>query len=252
MIPLSRVNSAPEDYASAQSRYPQLDDALHTREGFVASVNPKSDLYPFIFLVFVVGVIFLIAGVSMSLPFALVGVPWWQALLWSGANGTGPDALQIVVTWFALALIVIGIVWAVMRQVRRQADANRLFDEFLRGGFLAQLTPIGIIVKRGKGAARLFAFASPDVPTDTVIAAIERLRTTAADSRIYVFHLGKFTRGPRIRGRSLSKVDDSMPDGVFVVSRIGLARGSALRVAIPVAKDPTTVALYALNRGVSI
>jgi len=251
MLPSRRIRSTSEDYSSARARYPQLDDALRTREGFVTSVDARSDAYPFLIVIFFVGVAAMIAALWLALPYKPARLTWWQALLWFGPHGVGPDPTQIVITWLGLALIVVGGVWAIARQVGRHGAANRLFDRYQRGGFLARLTATGIPVRRGRATVPLFAFASPDVPDDVAVAAIERLRASASDSLAYVIRLGRLTRSFLARGRALSRMDDAMPDGVFVTSRPRVWSGGQLRVAVPVASDPTTVALFRLNRDVS-
>jgi len=128
---------------------------------------------------------------------------------------------------------------------------HELFERFYEVGYLAELTPTNIKVSRKKGARRLYLFGSGAVSPDAVLAAMELLAARVRESRAYIFRLSKLTRGPRPAGYALTRVDETLPAGVYVCANVGFSDPGWPRVAVP-GDDPTVVALYTLKRSVSV
>jgi len=123
-----------------------------------------------------------------------------------------------------------------------------VYERYLKGGFVAQLLPSGVNVRRGKVRTPLWLFAAPGASPADVQTAMEQLKVKA-DDWSFRRSLSRFTRGFMPSGDELNQLDSAVPAGIYVTTaRRWWGRGGP-RVAVPI-DGGRKLALYRLKPGV--
>ena len=130
----------------------------------------------------------------------------------------------------------------------RAWQVGSVYKRYLKGGFVAELVPTGVYVRRGKTRTPLWLFASPGASQSDVQSGLEQLKVNA-DEWLYRKRLSRLTRGFMPFGDELNQIDSSAPAGIYVTtSRRWWGRGGP-RVAVPI-DGGRKLALYRLKPGV--
>jgi len=239
------------DDGGERAKYPLLADGLRTRDGFIASVNVRSGFNPFLFAVIGAGLLLMVPQYYLNKPDDYFGpsVPLWKAMLWCGPVDNGPNISTIVMSWLALAMIIVGVAVVLVRHLTVPRDTEQLYQQYMQDGFLVELLPTSIVVMHGRAMLPLFLFGLPTTSEETMRAVGERLRADMKASRLFVFKLSRLTWSRRVRGRALSLADASLPADVFAAAVIGYPAYDKPRVGI---REGDNVWLYTLKRDVSL
>jgi len=130
----------------------------------------------------------------------------------------------------------------------RAWKVGSVYERYLNGGFVAQLLPSGVNVRRGKVRTPLWLFAAPGASPADVQTAMEQLKVKA-DDWSFRRSLSRFTRGFMPSGDELNQLDSAVPAGIYVTTaRRWWGRGGP-RVAVPI-DGGRKLALYRLKPGV--
>jgi len=229
-----------------------LNSILHTEEGFKKSVQSISGILQALLVVLLFAVIFLIRNIFTTVD-SLPKNPWatfWD-LFWVTTGTSGKvDAGLWMMVYLPVIAIPIVLILLVAMQATKGTSEKKLFDRFMRGGFLVDLVPTGVITNANNQRGQIYVFGSPEVPTDWLTAAAQRIGALGTpkskEARAYTRELVKVV--PLIGSVGLAaSADQSFPQNIWLTTQAANPDGRP-RVALPLEQNPAMLQLYVLKK----
>jgi len=244
--------NSPTAAPQGQDRYPQLNSILRTEDGFKKSVKFIGGAQQALYLVLGVAVMFLVYNIITtfrSLPSGKLS--YFFELFWvvQGKNGQVDPMLWMMV-YLPIIAIPIALILLIVMQTTKGTSEKKLFERFMRGGFLTDLVPTGVMVNANNQRGQIYVFGLPDVPSDWLTAAAQRIGALGTpkgkEARAYTRALVKAV--PLIGSvGSAVDVDQSFPPSILLTNQ-AVNPDERPRVALPLEKTPTKYQLYGLRK----
>jgi len=222
------VNPAtPQDGLSPD--FSGLDAQLHTEDGFAANVvvetNPRSTLI--LVAVVYAAILLMIENLYISVPLAPFGyaMPLSERLRWAFSPVTqyGYTNTFFYTLGVLPVLMLVGVaVYFIFKKTTQALSASKLFSQFQQSGWLAELTPTGLMVPVGRTVGIVSVFTNPSLPVGTAATAAAQISQAVSDrrnpqTRAYMRAVITAFRGVKAwQAVPGGQVDPTLPDGVFL------------------------------------
>ena len=265
------MDGTPIGYASAQraqpttaqpqDRYPQLNQILHSQEGFRRSIRFTGGADRVLGIVLAIAFFALAYNVltafqSFSLNHLTVTPRhfWWLFTSTIDTTGNFSPLLWAMVYVPLIAIPVIVIV-LIVKRVTLAGSIAKVYDRFMQGGCVMDLVPTGVNWKVGNNQGQFYVAGPSSLPSDWLPAAAHRIASVAANdpkgkpTKEYIKGLATAagtvnTVGPASLG------DPSLPQGVYLALLVG--HDGRPRIAVPDNKATGRFNLHALKKDVPI
>lgn len=231
--------------------YPYLSQVLATPDGFKRSVAFNSAAIRALPVVLLFALVFLLrnlSATSRALPGSRLGF-WQMFFVTNGGHGTDP--ILVLYVWGPLVLIALAVVLLIVHRLGYSSSVAKVHADYLRGGFVATLTPTGVRCRGGNRASYIYLFGAPTIDPATVGAAAQRLTALATDkggqARTYQAAMENLVKGQRGRQAVEARSADPMlPPGVFAVAQFSATTPRPV-VAVPTGADFTRLSIHRLR-----
>jgi len=246
--------------AQAQDRYPQLNQILHTEEGFKRSIKFSGGADTALGVVLVIALIALAYNVlSAFRSFSLNGLTVTpQHFWWLFTSTTGPDGEFSPLAWayvyVPLIAIPVIIVLLIVKRVTLSGSIAKVYHQFMEGGFIMDMVPTGVRWKVGNNNGQFFVAGPSTLPPDWLPAAAQRISGIAntdpksKQTKEYIKGLAKAAPSVGSVGPA-SAGDPGLPQGMYLTLQV--AADSRPRIAVP-AKAAGRFQLHALKKDVPV
>jgi len=189
---------------------------------------------------------------SLSQNHLPVGPFFWRMFFEVHGESGSISPYFLAMVWLPIIAIPIVVILLVVRKATRAGSVNKLYEQYLQAGFLAELQSTGIVVTISNNTrGPVCVFGAPNIAPDWVAAAVQRVNTGAlADPKIreckaYLGAVRKVVaNGFDTHASQANKADPSLPDGIFITGQRNVT--SPVRVAVPVGNDFTRLRLIPL------
>jgi len=241
-----------------QQRYPQLSRVLQTEEGFARSVaysGAAAKVIPSVLTVAILALVYNIVITVQSITH--YGTSWNYFIdVFFSVRSTNNTVDPWLVFWVyaPVVLIPVLIILLIVRKVTYHSSVARLRDDYMRGGFLADLLPTGVPVPMGNRRGVLYLIGAPNVAPESTQAAVQRIVGIATsdpksrETKAYVGALAKLAAvGAGEQASQASQADPAIMPGIFLTAQITVVDGRP-RVAVPIGNDFTKLRLYRLKK----
>ena len=254
----------PASAPAPQERHPQLNRILHNEDTFGRSIVFTNGLdaarVAFIFIAVIGFGYNLIAKLQ---AFGRSGRPWGYFFqnFFDMHDANGYIDVGIAATIYAFIIAIpICIILSIAKKLTVNSSITKLYDQFNRNGFVADLVPTGLIIPVGNTKGQIFAFGAPNVTPEWVQGAVQHMvaavttEPKSREAKAYFKALSKVAIVGGLTGiqaGEANRADPSIPPGIFVTSQTRNT-DTRPRVAVPVGNDFTKLRLYSLKKNVPI
>jgi len=255
--PAQPAQSAP---VQPQEHYPQLNQILHTEDGFRRSIKFTGGADAVLGFVLAVALIALAYNVlSTFQSFSLNNLTvtpqhfWW---LFTSTTNTSGDFSPMLWAMIYVPLIAIPVIIIVLivKRVTLAGSIAKVYDRFMQGGCIMDMLPTGVKWQVGNNKGQFYVAGPSSLPSDWLPAAAQRIAGIAANdpkskqTKDYLKGLAKAaptvsTVGPAGLG------DPGLPQGIYL--SLLTAHDGRPRIAVP-EKATGRFNLYALKKDVPI
>jgi len=266
------MDGTPIGYASAQraqpttaqpqDRYPQLNQILHSQEGFRRSIRftgGADKVLSFVLAVALIALAYNVLTASQSFSRNHLTVTlqhfWWLFTSTTDTTNNFSPLLWAMVYVPLIAIPVLVIV-LIVKRVTLAGSIAKVYDRFMQGGCVMDLLPTGVKWRIGNNQQGQFYVAGPStLPSDWLPAAAQRIAAVAANdpkgkqTKEYLKGLAK-AAGTVSTVAPASLGDPSLPQGIYLALLLG--HDGRPRIAVPDAKGTGRFNLHALKKDVPI
>jgi len=260
------------------SRFPQLERYLSTEQGFVQSVEYTGLANRILLIVLTVALLALGYNiydtlrslVSQKLPFNRYFWPMFFTI----RDTTGSiNYLFAIEVWLPIIAIPVVLIVMLIGLLTKGRSTAKLFYEYQRGGFVAELMQTGLkVVSKGTspsnmrlnslidiatgnngGSGMVLVFGHPSIPRDTVVEAARHINN-AASSAAYAHDMAKFMGRNNLFGRAamLARLADSDLDDGLYLTALPSGTPPVVRVVVPDPNLPAGMKIYKLKKSVPL
>jgi len=238
---------------SSNQRYPVLDGVLHTQDGFKRFVTGGRSIDTVFWWVIIALAVAAVAnGLATAGTMQSMHVPasaFFRLLFDTtrDGSGSGMHALDLVLVGCFVVALALAVILEIVRKVMYGSTIQRMFDSFMRGGFVFEYVPTGWSwylpgFRGGINSAYVQLFAHPSVPRANVEAFIQNMaamqQQATPEAAAYMSAIQKLSKkAGSDHGIQLRRVDASVSPGIYITwSMFPSPTGPS--VAVPDGDDP--------------
>jgi len=246
--------------STPQERYPQLNQILHTEEGFKRSIKFTGAADSVLAIVLAVAIIALVYNVvSIFQSFApdnLTVTPqnfWMLFTSTTDMSGNFSPVLWVM-TYLPLIAIPVVIILLIVKRLTLDGSISKVYAQFRQGGFIIDLAPTGVRWNVGNTRCQFYAAGPSTLPPDWLPAAAQRIAGIAANdpkskqTKDYIRGLAK--AAPNLNTVSPASLGDpGLPQGIYLT--LMTTHDGRPHIAVPTSAAGQ-LRMYALKKDVPI
>jgi len=241
--PIGGYQAAPAPASSPTDHYPQLNQILHTEEGFRRSIKFTGGADSVLGIVLGIAVLALAYNILSTIqsfaPDGLTVTPqhFWM-LFTSTIDTTGQfSPLLWAMIYLPLIAIPVIIVLLIVKRLTLDGSIRKVYEKFMQGGCLMDMVATGVRWQVGNNKGQFYVAGPSTLPPDWLPAAAQRIAGVAANdpkgkpTKDYLKGLAK--AAPTTGTLSPASLGDpGLPQGIYLALLVAAQNGRP-RIAVP-------------------